>query len=327
MSSSEFTPLIFLAAVVILVSGFYRARPHGKLGLLAWFQSVVLMAPWLLFFGLFAVGVYLNLAGILLLILVSVGFYIYLGRQRRLMGDELHIKRIASLTETAKDAETVDGKPNIDSTAKQDGESQPLVKSDQESESTVSMTPIPQEDISLIEDIFGIDTFFRTETIPYQEGVIFKGNLRGSPEQTYARLAATLEAKLGDRYRLLLIESPENKPVAIVLPSSSDPTPTTKGQKILAALLGVTTLATSLEAGGILMDFDFFQEPGRFQEVIPIALGILAVLIAHEVGHRILAQRHQVKLSPPFFIPTWQIGSFGALTRFESLLPKSVSSF
>ena len=323
MSSSEFTPLIFLAAVIILVSGFYRARPHGKLGLLAWFQSVVLMAPWLLFFGLFAVGVYLNLAGILLLIVLSVGFYIYLGRQRRQMGqNQLTIKRTATMASTPKESESTDGEPHrVEGEAKDNKDAPPQTKAKLDSESTLSMTPIPQEDISLIEDIFGIDTFFRTETIPYQEGVIFKGNLRASPEEAHAKLSANLDAKLGDRYRLLFIESPENKPVAIVLPSSSDPAPTTSGQKVLAAVLGITTLATSLEAGGILMDFDFFQEPGRFQEVMPIALGIISILIAHEIGHRILAQRHQVKLSPPFFIPTWQIGSFGALTRFESLLP------
>ncbi|MCG8367470.1 MAG: site-2 protease family protein [Pseudanabaenales cyanobacterium] len=322
-----FTPLILLAAIAILVLGFYRARPYGKLGMLAWFQSVVLMAPWLLFFGLFAAGVYLNLAGILLMIVLSVGLYIYLGRQLRLMGqDELRVKGASTLASTPEASESADGAKNdakndAKTKADEDGETPPLAKSQKVVETTESMTSIPQEDISLIEEIFGVDTFFRTETIPYQEGAIFKGNLRGSPEETYTKLASTLQDKLADRYRLFLIESPENKPVVIVLPSSADPTPTTIRQKILAGVLGVATLVTSLEAGGILMEFDFFQEPGRFKEALPIALGILAVLIAYEIGRRILAQRHQIKLSPPFFIPTWQIGSFGALTRFESLLP------
>ncbi|MFM7713457.1 MAG: site-2 protease family protein, partial [Microcystis sp.] len=46
-----------------------------------------------------------------------------------------------------------------------------------------------------------------------------------------------------------------------------------------------------------------------------------SVLIAHEIGHLIIAKRHNVRLSLPYFLPTWQIGSFGAITRFESLLP------
>ena len=267
-----FTPLILLAAIAILVLGFYRARPYGKLGMLAWFQSVVLMAPWLLFFGLFAAGVYLNLAGILLMIVLSVGLYIYLGRQLRLMGqDELRVKGASTLASTPEASESADGAKNdakndAKTKADEDGETPPLAKSQKVVETTESMTSIPQEDISLIEEIFGVDTFFRTETIPYQEGAIFKGNLRGSPEETYTKLASTLQDKLADRYRLFLIESPENKPVVIVLPSSADPTPTTIRQKILSGVLGVATLVTSLEAGGILMEFDFFQEPGRFKD-------------------------------------------------------------
>ena len=83
----------------------------------------------------------------------------------------------------------------------------------------------------------------------------------------------------------------------------------------------VATIATSLETGGLLLGFDFFTQTERFREPLPIAAGILAVLAAHEIGHRLLARRHQVRLSPPFFLPTLQIGSFGAITRFESLLP------
>ena len=57
------TVLILLAAAGILVWGFVRARPDGKLGIFAWLQSVVLMVPWLIFFGLVPFGIYLNLAG------------------------------------------------------------------------------------------------------------------------------------------------------------------------------------------------------------------------------------------------------------------------
>jgi membrane-associated protease RseP (regulator of RpoE activity) len=43
--------------------------------------------------------------------------------------------------------------------------------------------------------------------------------------------------------------------------------------------------------------------------------------MSHELGHWWVARRHQVRLSWPFFLPTWEIGSFGAITRFESILP------
>jgi len=78
--------LLLLAAVGILVWGYQQAKPYGRPGILAWLQTVVLMGPWLLFFGFSAAGVYLNLAGILLLVVSSAGLYIYLGRQLRKAG-------------------------------------------------------------------------------------------------------------------------------------------------------------------------------------------------------------------------------------------------
>ncbi|HEY9708394.1 MAG TPA: site-2 protease family protein, partial [Oculatellaceae cyanobacterium] len=65
----------------------------------------------------------------------------------------------------------------------------------------------------------------------------------------------------------------------------------------------------------------------RFQEVLPLGAGIWVVFTAHEIGHWWQAQRHKVRLGLPFFIPSWQIGSFGAITRFESLIPNRTALF
>ena len=89
----------------------------------------------------------------------------------------------------------------------------------------------------------------------------------------------------------------------------------------------MATIATCLETAGLLLEFDFYNSLERFREVLPIALGILTVLGVHELGHWLLARRYKVRLSFPYFIPTWQIGSFGAITRFESLLPNRSALF
>ena len=316
------TLLILLSAFGILAWGFYRAKPYGKLGIFAWLQSVVLMAPWLLFFGLFAAGIYLNLAGVLLMVIVSAGLYIYLGRRVRALGkDELAAQRAAALAKQQHDAIAT---AEVTGKDLNQGPETPDASSDA---ANLDMMPIPAEDLALVEGVFGIDTFFRTETIPYQQGAIFKGNLRGDPQVTQLKLAQLLEDRLGDRYRLFLIEGPENRPVVVVLPSSNDPQPTTTAQKVLVVVMGIATLATSLEASGILMGFDFLEQPQRIGDVLPVTLGIWAVLIAHEIGHWVKAQQNEVKLSPPFFLPTWQIGSFGGLTRFESLIPNRTVLF
>ena len=57
--SSEIAAIavIFLVAAGILTWSFYRAKPYGQPGILAWLQYLVLIAPWLIFFGLFAAGI------------------------------------------------------------------------------------------------------------------------------------------------------------------------------------------------------------------------------------------------------------------------------
>jgi membrane-associated protease RseP (regulator of RpoE activity) len=187
--------------------------------------------------------------------------------------------------------------------------------------------PIPEEDLQKIQGIFGIDTFFATETIPYQEGAIFRGNLRAEADLAFAQLSQKLTAACGETYRLFLVEGAEDRPVVVILPRRNDPQPMTWPQKNLALVLLVATVATTLEASAALLGFDFFSEWRRFPEVLPWALAVAAILAAHEIGHRLLAQKHQIRLSWPFFLPTWQIGSFGAITRFESLLPHRAALF
>lgn len=308
--------IILLIAIGILAWGYNRGKSYGKLGILAWLQSVVLMAPWLLFFGLFAIGIYVNLVGILLLLVVSVSLYIYLGKRLRSEGQDVMLRQ--KIAERLKQEEDKDSSQSSVSTSSSETSEMPIVP---------EVLPIPDEDLQLIRGIFGIDTFFATETISYQEGAIFRGNLRGEPDLVYERLAEKLTANFGEKYRLFLVEGTEGKPVVIILPSTDDPQPTTLAQKNLALVLFVATILTSLEAGGLLLGFDLFNNWGRYQEAIPLSLGLWAVLLAHELGHRLAAKRYNLRLSVPFFLPTWQIGSFGAITRFESLLPHRTALF
>jgi len=313
-SESTVIALVVLTAFGILGWGFYRAKPFGKLGILAWLQSVVLIAPWLLFFGLFAAGIYLNIAGILFLIVASPIAYVFIGNRLRAQNGQkvlrqekpTSIPNDQPITSDLKSTEPINQKSPL-----------PLER----------IVPIPAEDLSAIKGIFSIDTYFAVETIPYQEGVICKGNLRGEAEQVHQRLTERLQEKLGDRYRLFLVENLDAKPVVIVLPSRTDLRPITLSQKIFAALLFLAAIATTLETAGLLLGFDFFTNSARLPEVLPISIGIIAVLVAHEIAHRVIAGRYQVTLSPPFFLPTLQIGSFGAITRFLSLVPNRKALF
>lgn len=310
LTTSETTTIIFIVAIAlgVLGWGFNRARAYGRLGILSWLQSVALIVPWLVFFGLISVNIYLNLVGILILLVASTGFYIWLGRELRAAGqDEILRERAAKLIQekiAAASPEVPDslGVASPDSLAEE-----PLA--------------IPEEDLKAIQGIFGIDTFFATKTISYDQGAIFQGNLRGEPEAVHGKLSATLHERLADKYRLFLVENPEGKPVVIILPASADPQPITIEQKILAILLFVATLATTGETVGLFFGFDFFTEINRFAQVLPVSIGIWTILAAHEIAHQVMAKQRGVKFSLPFFIPSWQIASFGAINRFQSLLP------
>ena len=89
----------------------------------------------------------------------------------------------------------------------------------------------------------------------------------------------------------------------------------------------IATIVTSLEATGLLLGFDLFSDFSRYSEAIPLSLGLWAILAVHELGHWLVAKRYDIRLSIPFFLPNWQIGSFGAITRFESLLPNRTVLF
>jgi membrane-associated protease RseP (regulator of RpoE activity) len=314
--TEDLTLVTVVFGVLLLAWGFFRARPLGKLGILAWLQSVVLMGPWLLVFGLAGTGITVNLVVVLVLLLASSGVYIALGKQVR------SLKQEALLSRKALDIATRDQAQSADSVAQpSQSEAAPTAKALPTDSDASDVVTIPDADLTAIKSIFGIDTFFATETIAYQEGAVFRGNLRGQPEEAYAKLSTNLQTKLGDRYRLFLVENQDTKPVVIVLPSANDPQTTTLSQKLLAVALGLFTIAACLESGSLMLGFDLFNEPQRVTETIPLALGIISILAVHEIAHWAIARRYQVRLSWPFFIPTLQIGSFGALTRFESLLP------
>uniref|UniRef100_A0A832M163 Site-2 protease family protein n=1 Tax=Oscillatoriales cyanobacterium SpSt-402 TaxID=2282168 RepID=A0A832M163_9CYAN len=316
--TEDLTILTVAFGVLVLAWGFFRARPYGKLGILAWLQSVMLMLPWLLVFGLAASGVMVNLVVVLLMLVASTAGYIVLGSRVRSLRQEATLARRASAIAQSQQPESNTANAEGADSSASNTTSPPSPTNVIEEPDVV---PIPAEDLKAIQGIFGIDTFFATETIPYQEGAIFRGNLRAEADDAYAKLAENLKERLSDRYRLFLVEYQDGKPVVIVLPSSRDPQPMTIPQKILAVILILVTISTCLESAGLMLGFDFYAEPSRVAETIPFAAGIITILTVHEIAHWVLAKRYQVRLSLPFFIPTLQLGSFGALTRIESVLP------
>ena len=85
-----------------------------------------------------------------------------------------------------------------------------------------------------------------------------------------------------------------------------------------AAVLFLVTVASVFYAGSYMLDPASGRAlgwTGAWQFAVPL----LFILLCHEFGHYILARRHRVDVSPPYFIPFPSIiGTMGAFISIRS---------
>ena len=340
MRSTPFIPIaVFILTIALLGWGYWRSRQFGKLGLLSWLQFVVLMSPWLIYFGLFVSGVFINFTALLFLLLSSTIAYVAIGNQlRKVVTAErsaIEQKLKQDLQNNQQDVNTsgdrltpLNNPPNNSPTTPPVNSPIALAMSQGKTQLKLFQA-IPVEDMKLIQAMFGIETYYVTETIPYQDGVILKGNLRGEPDVVHDLLSTSLRDRLGDKYNLFLVEGQDRKPVIIVLPTRINvfAENNTIPQKILIAILIVANGYTSLSLGALVAGIPVIQTAQEYLIGLPFALGIGAILGLRELAMRLMAKKYQVTLSLPFFLPSSQLGSFGAFSRILSPLPNRIALF
>jgi Peptidase family M50 len=295
-------PLIALVSTIILLAwSFARADRYGKLGVLAWSQQVLLSLPWLIYFGAWLINGALSLAMLLLLLSFSTLGYGWLGYQ------------IRKQTIPIEDVAGVETKKLVLELA---NSVEPLVPA-----------KIPSSDLKLIQGIFGIETFYATETLLQPGGVVFKGNLRGDPADTHQRLTNALSDRLGKKYNLFLIAGEDNRPIIYVQIYNPELEQIPASQIILSILLLGVNLFTCAVLGGELQNINLIEQPDRWNTTLPFVCGITIVLIARELAQRWIANKHQIRLTPPFCLPSSQIGSFGAFSRVKTAIPHRKALF
>ncbi|XP_022134313.1 probable zinc metalloprotease EGY2, chloroplastic [Momordica charantia] len=214
--------------------------------------------------------------------------------------------------------------PDIDNVEVASGSPLPGLKPQQLDESF----RIPPETIEILKNqVFGFDTFFVTSQDPYEGGVLFKGNLRGEAAKSYEKIARRMQDKFGDVYKLFLLINPEDdKPVAVVVPRKTlQPETTAVPEWFAAAAFGLVTVFTLLLRNVPALQSNLlsaFDKPELLQDGLPGAFVTALVLGAHELSHILVAKNAGVKFGIPYFVPSWQIGSFGAITRIINIVPK-----
>jgi membrane-associated protease RseP (regulator of RpoE activity) len=144
----------------------------------------------------------------------------------------------------------------------------------------------------------------------------FLGPLRDSPAAAYERLKAASPAGT-----VPMLQEDELYGAAVVLL----PRPVEEAElerpvrPWVHILLFALTVVTTTWAGAAQQGVDLLREPGRFAVGLPYALGLLAVLGVHELGHYFTARYHGIRVTPPYFIPLpFALGTFGAFIQMRS---------
>ncbi|KAI3997310.1 hypothetical protein MKX01_009154 [Papaver californicum] len=187
---------------------------------------------------------------------------------------------------------------------------------------------ISKETIDILKDqVFGFDTFFVTSYEPYESGILFKGNLRGTAAKSFERIKTRMEDKFGDEYKLFLLINPEDDvPVAVVVPKMTlQPEKTAVPEWVAAGAFGLVTVFTLLLRNVPELQTNLlsvFDNVDLLRGGLSGAFVTACILGVHEVGHILVARSAGIKLGAPYFIPSWQIGSFGAITRIINIVPK-----
>lgn len=104
-----------------------------------------------------------------------------------------------------------------------------------------------------------------------------------------------------------------------------------------ALLLLLTVLSTTVVGVGLAQSFDqnrpfdfdlgfyryvaMFHDPGFLLQGLPFSLTLIAIYLAHEMGHYLAARYYHVDVTLPFFLPApTLIGTFGAFIRIRSAI-------
>jgi len=93
---------------------------------------------------------------------------------------------------------------------------------------------------------------------------------------------------------------------------------------VLALATGITTMVV----GSLMFGADPISKPSEVLKGIPFTIAIMTVLGAHEAGHYIVARKHGMHTSLPYFIPfPSMIGTMGAIIKHRGPIPNRKALF
>lgn len=93
-------------------------------------------------------------------------------------------------------------------------------------------------------------------------------------------------------------------------------------------LLAAATFLTTMTMGATMFGVDPITQPHLLYRGLPFTLAIMSVLGSHEMGHYLMARRHGMKTSLPYFIPfPTLIGTMGAVIKHRGPIQDRTALF
>ncbi|PDW03181.1 peptidase M50 [Candidatus Viridilinea mediisalina] len=144
----------------------------------------------------------------------------------------------------------------------------------------------------------------------------FVGRLRLEAQAAYDQVSPRLQA-MG---LLGLLQEEGDRAALVVLPALAPPPPS---RLWLALLLFFLTVASTILVGSAHFDVETGTAGWNIGKGIAFSAAILGILLAHELGHYIVARREGVAVSYPFFIPMplFLLGTMGAFISIKEPVP------
>jgi membrane-associated protease RseP (regulator of RpoE activity) len=169
----------------------------------------------------------------------------------------------------------------------------------------------PEEQPAIVREL--MEVVVATE----QAGVrVFRGRLRESASAVYEKL----KSAFSEQTVPLLQEDEQLRSAIVLMPKPIEEATLERATRpwVHWLLFGLTVLTTTW-AGAAHQGVDLLQQPMRFAVGLPYSLGLLTILGVHELGHYFAARWHEIRVTPPFFIPVpFALGTFGAFIQMRS---------
>jgi membrane-associated protease RseP (regulator of RpoE activity) len=101
-----------------------------------------------------------------------------------------------------------------------------------------------------------------------------------------------------------------------------------KEKRWINVVLAIATVFTTMVVGSLLFGVDPVSNPSQVLKGLPFTIAIMTVLGSHEAGHYIVAKKHGMNTSLPYFIPfPSMIGTMGAVIKHRGPIPSRKALF